>query len=676
MFRPESTGHPACSPFGDAWSRRRLVARWLRREGVTSRMSVVRQGLEESWWQGRDGLDLRYLESNFPCRAACPVHTNAGGYVSLIAQGRTREAYLLARRPNPLASICGRVCAHPCEAACRRGDVDQPIAIRAMKRVVTEQYGVEGPCSFDEILEAVERPRARAQQPGRVAVVGAGPAGLSCAHDLALMGHAVTIFDAAPVAGGMMRLGIPDYRLPRAVLDREVDFIRFLGVEIRLGLAIGSDLAFADLQRDFDAVFLAPGCSKGRSIRVPGVDLPGVITAIDLLAAINLGRPLDVGQTVVVVGGGNVAFDVARSARRFGGTSQRDEEHHQLAVDAAVATSRMLGREVTLVSLESRDLMPADPDEIEQGSQEGVALVHGRGPKAILGQRRVEALQTLDVARLYDDAGRFAPIFIDGSERDIPCDTVVLAIGQLGDLSLLGAGHGLAVTPQQTLVVDPATLATSATGVYAGGDIAFGPRIIIAAVADGRRAARSIDTFLTGRQDEEPEYVVRVFPTFGYSHPFARGDYETVPRSRVAVTPVERRQAREEVELSLLPDEARAEGSRCLHCWVNTIFDSSQVQGTECIQCGGCVDVCPEQCIDLVSLVRVSASSIEARALLPNGAPAALLDAPTGAGLLKDETACIRCGLCARRCPAGLITMQALYRTDEADLMRMADAVI
>lgn len=630
----------------------------------------------DSWWEGRDAQSVPYLESNFPCRAACPVHTNAGGYVSLIAQGRTREAYLLARRPNPLASICGRVCAHPCEAACRRGHIDQPIAIRALKRVVTERYGVEGPCSFDEILAAVERPRPRAAVVSRVAVVGAGPAGLSCAHDLALMGHGVTVFDAAPVAGGMMRLGIPDYRLPRAVLEREIDFIRFLGVELRLGVEIGATVTFADLRTGFDAVFLAPGCRKGKSLRLPGVNLPGVLTAVDLLAAINLGLPLEVGESIVVVGGGNVAFDVARTARRFGGTSRDDEEHHNLAADAAVAASRLLGRRVTLVSLEARDEMPADADEIEQGSHEGVELLHRRGPNAILGRDRVEALETVDVARVFDEQGRFAPLFVEGSERQIPCDTVVLAVGQIGDLSFLGPSHGLGVTPQQTVVVDPATLATSVPGVYAGGDIAFGPRIIIAAVADGRRAARGIDTYLTGRKDDEPEYVVRVFPTFGYDHPFARGDYETVPRHRVPVRPVERRQAREEVELTLSADEARAEGSRCLHCWVNTIFDSSAMQGTECIQCGGCVDVCPEACIDLVSLVRVSAASDAARALLPNGAPAELFDDGAGAALLKDETACIRCGLCARRCPASVITMQALYRRDEAPLMTMADAVI
>jgi ferredoxin len=253
---------------------------------------------------------------------------------------------------------------------------------------------------------------------------------------------------------------------------------------------------------------------------------------------------------------------------------------------------------------------------------------------------------------------------------------VILAIGQIADLSFLGPEHGLQTTPQQTIVVDRETLATSLPGVYAGGDVAFGPRIVISAVADGRRAAKSIDTHLTGRVDPPIEYQLRVFPTFGYSHPFAAGDYEKIPRRRVPVLPIERRQPREEVELPLTLAEACAEGSRCLHCWVNTVFDSSAVQGSECIQCGGCVDVCPEACIDLVALTRVSAATDAAVALLPNGAPAEVFMAPNGAVLLKDETACIRCGLCARRCPADVITMQAFYRANEAPLMRLADAVM
>ncbi|HSN33881.1 MAG TPA: FAD-dependent oxidoreductase, partial [Ideonella sp.] len=466
---------------------------------------------EVPWWRGHDPVNLRYYGTNFPCRAACPVGTNAGGYVSLVAKGRYEEAYALARGPNPFASVCGRVCAHPCEAACRRGALDAPIHIRALKRVVTERYGIESKRSFEEILAVVERPRPKAERGGRVAIVGAGPAGLACAHDLALMGHSAVVFDAAPVAGGMMVIGIPAYRLPRENLEREIEFIRWLGVEIRLGTPIGDKIRFADLVRDFDAVFLAPGCRRGKALKIPGAELTGVLTAIDLLAHVNLGQRIDVGQRVVVVGGGNVAYDAARSARRFGGTSEPDEAAHNLAVDAAVVARHLLGREVTMVALESRQEMPADPSEIAEGTDEGVRLINRRGPKEILGvDGRVTALRTIDVARVFDENGRFAPQFIADSDKEIACDTVVLAVGQMADLSFLGADHGLDLTAQGLITVDPTTLATSRAGVFAGGDIAFGPRIVISAVADGRRAARAIDTHLTGRRDEPVRYRLRV----------------------------------------------------------------------------------------------------------------------------------------------------------------------
>ncbi len=638
-------------------------------------VSLDRVPVAGDWWGTHAPLDRAFLDSNFPCRAACPVHTNAGGYVALIARGQYREAYALARGPNPFASICGRVCAHPCEAACRRGVLDGALQIRALKRVVCEKYGVESDWPFDEVLKVVERPRPPAPRAGRVAVIGAGPAGLSCAHDLALMGHRVTVLDAAPVPGGMMRLGIPDYRLPRALIEREVAFIQHLGVEIRFGVDVGRDVSFEELCAEHDAVFIASGCRRGRTLEIPGAELAGVVTAVDFLAAVNLGHPIEVGQRVVVVGGGNVAFDVARSARRFGGTTQEDEEHHRLVVDAAVAASRLLRREVTVVSLESRDEMPADPREIEEGSEEGIRLIHRRGPKAILGEGgRVRALQTLDVARVFDEQGRFDPVLVPGTDKEVACDTVILAVGQVADLSFLGEGHGIEVTPRRTIAVDRETLRTSRPGVFAGGDVAFGPRIIIEAVADGRRAARAMDTYLTGREDPPRRIRVRVFDTFGYDHPFARGDYEKVPRGRIPVLPVERRLPAREVETVMTDFEARREGSRCLHCWVNTIFDSSRMNGTECVQCGGCVDVCPEQCIDLVALRRVADQGGGAR--LPDGSAVRWLASGEGAALIKDETACIRCGLCARRCPVGVITMQAFYEEAECDLVALADVAM
>jgi len=635
-------------------------------------MAFPLQALEAATSPGVKPVSRRWLESNLPCRAACPVGTHAGGYVSLVAQGRYREAYLLARRPNPFASICGRICAHPCESACRRQQIDAPVSIRALKRFVTEKHGVESGASADEILEVVERPRPPAPRPGRVAIVGAGPAGLACAHDLALMGHTAIVYDAASVAGGMMRLGIPEYRLPRDLIAKEIDFIRGLGVDIRLGVEIGSDVTFDRLREEHDAVFLAPGCRRGRGLKIEGMDLEGVLTAVDFLVSANLGHPLALGEEIVVVGGGNVAFDVARTARRFGGTSVPDEEHHNLMVDAAMTAARISGRRVTMVSLESREEMPADLEEIEEGHREGISLLHRRGPHAVLGSGgRVRALQTLDASRVFDEAGRFSPEFVPGSQKEIACDTVIFAIGQVADLSFLGEGHGLEVTPRSTIAVDRATLATSVPGIYAGGDVAFGPRIVIEAVSDGRRAARAIDTFLTGREDEDPPLFLRKFDAFGYEHPFAAGDYERLGRGAVPTISLARRMSQAEVEVAYSEEEARREGARCLHCWINTIFDSRSMSGSECIQCGGCVDVCPEDCIDLVSLLRVRPSD-DAPLRLPDGRPLRLFGAP-GAALIKDETACIRCGLCARRCPVGCISMQGFYRGDEKEILGLCE---
>jgi ferredoxin len=289
-----------------------------------------------------------------------------------------------------------------------------------------------------------------------------------------------------------------------------------------------------------------------------------------------------------------------------------------------------------------------------------VGLLHRRSPQEILRDAagRARGVRTLDVARVFDEQGRFAPQTVPGTEREVACDTVILAIGQMADLSFLGPDHGLTLTPQGLVAVDRETLGTSRAGVFAGGDLAFGPRIVITAVADGRRAARSIDTHLTGRRDAPLEHHIQVFPSLGYDHPFAVGDYDQIERTALPVVEVAERTQRREVERVLDLAAAQAEGKRCLHCWINTVFDGSRLEGSECIQCGGCVDVCPEQCLDLASIVKIAGEQ------------------GPGAALLKDETRCIRCGLCARRCPVGCISMQAITRAREAPLMRLAEVAL
>jgi len=335
-------------------------------------------------------VDSDWLNTNFPCMLACPAHTNAGRYVGLIAEGRFEEAYRIARDPNLLASICGRVCAHPCETACRRGEIDKPIAIRALKRFLTERHGPESKNPIDTSISRTGR-----KLPYKVAVVGGGPVGLSAAHDLALLGYSVTIFEASPVPGGMLYLGIPEYRLPRDVVEAQVREILETGdITLKLNHAAGRDFNVSDLRyQGFDAVLLAVGAHRSRDLSIPGVDLDGVYKGIDFLLNVNLGYKFTIGKKVIVIGGGNVAMDVARSAARevvkqhAGGIEDVEPTIENVSavathemVDISLSALRMGAREVNIVCLERRDEMPAALEEIEEAESEGIILHPGFGP--------------------------------------------------------------------------------------------------------------------------------------------------------------------------------------------------------------------------------------------------------------------------------------------------------
>jgi len=629
--------------------------------------------------------DLEHWKGQVKCQSGCPVGTDAGRYVQLIAEGRDQEAYLAARAPNPFASVCGRVCAAPCEDACRRGSIDAPIAIRSLKRYVTERYGAESmrPDTQDllrhELISEGNRfpghlPTSplsggpAAAPPRRVAVIGAGPAGLAAAHDLALLGYKVTVLEASEEPGGMMRFGIPEYRLPRTLIRSEIDKILSLGVTLRLKEPLTPDRGLKALRAEgFEAFFLSVGVSRGRDLAVEGAQLDGVVKAVDYLLNVNRGYRLPLGRRVVVIGGGFVAFDAARTALRLGRENAEEEldalvsesdARAKEAIDSARAALRGGAAEVTIVSLERFEEMPVlrttqGHEEFEETKHEGVAFLPGRGPKRFVGEKRLEAIELRAVRSVFDEHGRFAPVYNDDDILTIEADSCILAIGQQADLSFLKPEDGVEVTRSGSVKIDPATLATSAPGVFAGGDVAFGPRNLIEAVANGKRAARSIHEHLAKEAVRiERTLAIEVLPTAQYR---MRAGFEILDRKPAPTLDLGRRTGIAEVETGYETAEARAQADRCLVCHVQTIYDPEK-----CVLCNRCVDVCPEFCLAFVPLDQVA---------LPEDAAGELLNRADANGLplvamVKDDERCIRCGLCAIRCPTDAMTMEKFQITE------------
>lgn len=614
-----------------------------------------------------------YHRSLISCQQACPVRTDARGYVRAIAEGRFEEAYLIARGPNPFASICGRICGAPCEAACRRGTIprvdddgnylgdDRPIAIRALKRFASECGGLEArppqevweasrlyvprvASDADELaalLKAFVGGGLEEAQGEKVAVIGAGPAGLSAAHDLALMGFRPVVFESEPVPAGMLALGVPGYRLPEELIAAEVAVIEALGVEVLCSTTVGVDVSFEELRRDHEAVIIAVGAKRARFLGLPGEQGPRVYGGVDLLRAVALSEDFDVGEDVVVIGGGNVAYDVARTVVR------------QAAYDTARTAARFPAtHRVQLVSLETLEEMPADTLEIIEGDEEGVERLNGWGPVEIQRDEAgaVSGVLVRRCQRVYDAERRFSPVFDDEDRRTLTCDTVLLAAGQSTDLSFLEeGGQDLEEMHPGWLKVDPETLMTTAQGVFVAGDLAHGTKLLIDAVASGKQAARSVYRHLTGRA-LRPDAMEALISLDMYRR--ERG-YELIRRVEIPVLPPGDRLAdpRAQVEMGYGAEEALQEASRCLDCGVTPVFD-----GTRCVLCGGCVDVCPTICLKLVPLDELEASEDLQRVIDGTLGPGA--EVADHSAIVKDEERCIRCALCAMRCPSDAITME------------------
>jgi NADPH-dependent glutamate synthase beta subunit-like oxidoreductase len=493
----------------------------------------------------------------------------------------------------------------------------------------------------------------------KVAIIGSGPAGLAAAHDLSLLGHDVTVFEAAEEAGGMLRLGIPEYRLPRSVIAKEISNIQSLGVRIRTGTPITSSYGIAELKEEgFEAIFIAIGTQAGRALNIPGADLDGVIKAVDYLINVNMGYKVALGEKVLVIGGGSVALDAARTALR-GFYSPEDAidtavkagDMH-MAIDVARSAKREGIRDVYVASLESFGEMPAAKtsqgrEEMEDARIEGIEFFPSKGPKEIVGDDGcVKGITLIDVARVFDENGKFDPQFMDGTEEFFECDSIILAIGQQADTGFIKPADGIELNRNGLIRIDPDDLSTTAPGVYAGGDVAYGPRILIEAVENGKTAARAIHRYLTQKKASySTRITVERIPSDDYVMP---PSFEKIKRTRPDMISLERRTGITEVEEVLSEGQAVTQAERCLQCHVETVYDAEA-----CVLCGACVDVCPEECLSLVPFDEVEVDGLdtsEKRGQSERGAEFSVM--------LKDHDRCIRCGLCAEICPTEAWTME------------------
>src|SRR5450756_1869309 len=473
-----------------------------------------------------------------PCQSACPAGTDAGRYVGLVGAGRYDEAYAVAAEVNPFPSVCGWICTAPCETACRRGTLDEPIAIRRLKRFAVEAGK----------LPPVAPPKKRRKE--KVASGGGGPAGMSAAYYLARLGYGVTVFEAMPVPGGMMAIGIPEYRLPRTVIREEIARIVGLGVELKLDSAMGRDFTLADLEAKYEAIFLATGASRSRKLGVPGDGLPGVVPATLFLKQVNLGEKPVLAGAVVVVGGGSTAMDAARSALRSGASS------------------------VTILYRRGRAEMPAQAEEVEAAEHEGIKVLleaavtevkaNGKGVTSVtyVSQRPTGKFE----------GGRAVYEPIPGSDRAIDADTVLVAVGEEPDPSILPAGAGIATSGFSGIVAD-AGMATSRKGVFAGGDVVSGAKTIIHAVGAGRRAAGSIHEYLSGSSNGEAEIMATVRVPKA-PEPVLTVDLAARPRIGMEL-PAYQPGSFAATQPSLDPATAKLEASRCFRC--DAVYRCAQV---------------------------------------------------------------------------------------------------
>lgn len=541
-----------------------------------------------------------------PCRSACPAHVNVQAYVSLIERGKYKEAVDIIRNDMPFPAICGRVCFSPCEDACARTDVDQAVAIRELKKFVADIERQQRKVKPKPI------PKRHAE---KVAIIGAGPAGLTAAYELAKLGYPVTIYERMTEAGGMMRYCIPDFRLERFVVENEVNYIRDLGVEIKTGIDFGKDITIESLQNEgFKAVFLAIGTQLGMKLNVPGEDLKGVVNAVDFLRDVALGKHVEVGQRVAVVGGGNSAIDAARTAKRLG------------------------AEKVTILYRRSREEMPALPHEVEEAERDHVKVEILVAPKQIIGKNgKVEAIECLRMQLGEpDESGRRRPVPIPGSEHSYEVDMVIPALGQLAEASCIPEALQDKKARIPTLATDPLTLETLTPGVFGGGDVVSGPASIIEAVGQGKRAANSIHLHLSG-QDVHKNREENI--------------------EEITWTKNRKRIKKKEKRFNPLPEKSHSSFEE-VQDYMEKLERDAKFEAYRCLGCGPCAE-----CLGTTELCEGDKAIVDEALCI--GCNVCAVVCPFGAAE-KDENniaqisedLCKGCGICAARCPVRAITMK------------------
>ncbi len=554
---------------------------------------------------------------NVPCQIHCPVHTDVEGYLHLIALGKWSDAHALIRETNPFPSVCGRVCQHPCEDACNREHLDKPLSIRTLKRAATDYSGEDfvPPAKIEPTLE-------------KIAVIGAGPAGLTAANDLARLGYDVTVFEAEKHGGGMLRYGIPSFRLPREIIEKEIEVIEKTGVDIRYGVRVGRDISMTELRSEYKAIIIAAGAWTAALLKVPGENHEGVFSGAKFMHMVNDGGDMHLaGKKIVVIGGGFTAMDVSRSAIRLGAA------------------------EVHVVYRRTMEEAPVHQQEIDDASVEGVEFHFLQGPLEIVSEdgKNVSGIKLIkNKLGEPDDSGRRRPVAIEGSEFIMECDIIVPAVSQAPDMEVVDDQKDIARDKWGNIKLDE-NFMSDASGIFSCGDFLWGTRHAIEVIGEGHRVAISVDIWLRGEPAVERDSR-KPLPQYRYDEVTNRyGDPVLYAGDRI-------KSFDKEVEIGFSRLEALSEAKRCFQCKYHWTYMSDK-----CILCSNCVDICPQDCL-FISMFDNKQYDLWFNEKI------GMHEEGSTIGITIDKGLCIHCMLCADVCPTETITFPCF--SDESERLK------